>query len=209
MGFILERYTNNLGGLRVAFLENYSNVDNYFNGDSVQDAIEHFNMYFKDNQLYIRTDQELSLSEIGISSIAEAEQLREELDEITGSMTDEEALERPVFFPIWKVGVNYTVGTRIRYGGRIFKVLQAHTSQEDWTPSRAPSLFAEVLTSETEPTEWRQPSSTNPYLTGDKVIYNGQIYESLIDNNVWVPDMYPQGWQLIETEEETPTEEPG
>jgi hypothetical protein len=123
-------------------------------------------------------------------------------------MTDEEALERRIFFPNWKVGVNYTVGTRVRYYDRIFKVLQSHTSQEDWTPSLAPSLFTEVLTDEAEPAEWQQPSSTNPYLAGDKVIFNGQVYQSLIDNNVWAPNMYPQGWQLIETEEETPVEEP-
>ena len=203
MGFIKEQYSNNYGGLTVSFQGN-ENTENYFAGDSVQDALEYFNMYLKDNQIYIRTNEELSLAEVGISTIAEAEQLREELNEITSSLTDEEAVERPILFPKWQVGISYTVNTRVRYGGRIFKVLQAHTSQEDWTPSRAPSLFAEILTSESgEPQEWVQPSSTNPYLTGDKVIYNGQIYESLIDNNVWSPDDYPSGWQLL-----TPSEEP-
>lgn len=209
MGFICEKYSNNLGGLTVVFLGDQNN-DNYFAGDNIQDALNYFNMYVKDNQIYIRTDEELSLTEIGINSLEEAEQLREELNEITSEMTDEEAIERPILFPNWKAGVEYTVNTRVRYGGRIFKVLQAHTSQEDWTPSRAPSLFAEVLTSETgEPQEWVQPSSTNPYLTGDKVIYNGQVYQSLIDNNVWSPEEYPTGWQLItpvEPEPETPTE---
>ena len=161
-------------------------------------------MYVKDNQIYIKTNEELALSEAGISTVAEAEQLRQELNEIISEMTDEEAIERPILFPNWKSGKEYTVNERVRYGGRIFKVLQNHTSQNDWTPSRAPSLFAEILTSETgEPQEWQQPSSTNPYLTGDKVIYNGQIYESLIDNNVWSPEGYPQGWQLISNSEQS------
>ena len=209
MGFMLEKYTNNMAGLRVSFLEN-SNAENYFSGNNAIDALNYFNLYIKDNQIYYRTEEELALSETGISTVTEAEQLRQELNEIISEMTDEEAAERPILFPNWKVGVEYTVNTRVRYGGRIFKVLQAHTSQEDWTPSRTPSLFTEVLTSETgEPQEWIQPNSTNPYLTGDKVIFNGKIYESLIDYNVWQPDLYPQGWEMIsdpDQEPETPIE---
>lgn len=207
MGFIKEKYLNNHGGLIVSFQGN-TNTDTYFSGNNIQDAIEYFNMYVKDNVLYCHTDDELALETAGITSIAEATQLREELNEITASLTDEEALERPILFPNWKTGKSYTVGTRVRYGGRIFKVLQNHTSQDDWTPSRAPSLFAEILTSETgEPQEWQQPSSTNPYLTGDRVIYDGIEYESLIDNNVWSPADYPQGWQRI-TPESEPEPEP-
>lgn len=209
MGFIREKYSNNQGGLVVAFMGD-QNTNNYFAGDNVQDALSYFNMYLKDNQIYIKTEEELALSEAGISTVTEAEQLRLELNEIIGEMTDEEAVERPILFPNWKSGKEYTVNQRIRYGGRIFKVLQNHTSQDDWTPSRAPSLFAEILTSEDgEPQEWQQPSSTNPYLTGDKVIYNGKVYESLIDNNTWAPDAYPAGWKLVELDtEEQESEEP-
>lgn len=203
MGFILEKYTNNMAGLRVSFYDNL-NTKEYFSGDNAIDALNYFNLYIKDNQIYYRTEEELALSEAGISTVTEAEQLRQELNEIIGEMTDEEAIERSILFPKWGIGKQYTINERIRYGGRIFKVLQNHTSQEDWTPSRAPSLFAEILTSETgEPQEWQQPSSTNPYLTGDKVIYNGQIYESLIDNNVWSPADYPTGWKLIQDEQDS------
>ena len=209
MGFIMEKYLNHNAGLTVSF-QGDTNRENYFSGDSVQSALEYFNLYIKNNQIYCRTDEELALSEAGISTITEAEQLRQELNEIISEMTDEEAVERPILFPNWKSGKQYTVNERVRYGGRIFKVLQNHTSQDDWTPSRAPSLFTEILTSEDgEPQEWQQPSSTNPYLTGDKVIYNGLIYESLIDNNIWRPDLYPQGWKLIsepESDEPTPEE---
>lgn len=197
MGFIREKYSNNLGGLTVIFMGD-QNTDTYFAGDSVQEALNYFDMYLKDNQIFVKTDEELALVEVGIKSIEEASELRQELNEIISTMTDEEAVERAILFSNWVSGKTYSVGERIRYGGRIFKVLQAHTSQDDWTPSRAPSLFAEVLTSEDrEPQEWVQPSSTNPYLTGDKVIYNGLIYESLVDNNIWSPVDYPSGWQLI------------
>lgn len=207
MGFIKEKYSNNQGGLVVSFQGEESN-DFYFAGNNIQDALEYFDMYIKNNQIYIKTDEELALNEVGISTVAEATELRTELNNIVSNMTDEEAVERAILFSNWVSGKAYTVGERVRYGGRIFKVLQNHTSQDDWTPSRAPSLFAEVLTSENgEPQEWQQPSSTNPYLTGDKVIYNGLIYESLIDNNVWAPDAYPDGWKLLSEPEPTEPEE--
>lgn len=49
----------------------------------------------------------------------------------------------------------------------------------------------------TAPAEWEQPTSENPYNIGDRVMFEGQIYESLIDNNTWSPTAYPAGWQLI------------
>lgn len=197
MGFIKEKYLNNQGGLTVSF-QGETNTDNYFSGDSALAALDYFNMYIKNNQIYVKTDEEMALNKVGIKSLQEATELRQEINSITSTMTDEEAIERPILFSSWMPSKNYTTRERVRYGGRIFKVLQAHTSQDDWTPSRAPSLFAEVLTSEDgEPQEWVQPSSTNPYLTGDKVIYNGLVYQSLIDNNVWSPADYPEGWQLL------------
>lgn len=209
MGFIKEKYSNNFGGLTVVF-QGSENTDSYFAGDSVQDALAYFNMYVQNGQIYVRTDEELSLAEIGVKTITEATQLRQELDEIVSEMTDEEAVERTILFANWKTGISYTVGTRVRYGGRIYKVLQAHTSQEDWTPTRAPSLFAQILTNEEtgEPVEWQQPDSTNPYMYGDKVIYNNKIYESTIDFNVWDPESYPSGWTLIEDLTPTPEPEP-
>lgn len=105
----------------------------------------------------------------------------------------------PEVFPHWNGNSKeYVKDDKVLYDGVLYKVLQNHTSQEGWTPTSAPSLFAKVLTSEGEILDWEQPSSTNPYMKGDKVKYNGKVYESLIDNNVWSPDGYPVGWKLIE-----------
>lgn len=115
------------------------------------------------------------------------------------SISDGAALKMSELFPHWN-GNNkeYVVGDKVLYNNVLYKVITAHTSQGNWTPEAAPSLFAKVLTSEGEILEWEQPDSTNPYMKGDKVKYNGKIYESLIDNNVWSPDGYPAGWKLIE-----------
>lgn len=104
-------------------------------------------------------------------------------------MDDEKALNFVELFPAWNGNaVAYTAGIRVRYNGTLYKVLQDHTSQEDWTPEAAPSLFTKVLIPDaTTIPAWEQPDSTNGYSIGDKVTHNGLIYESLVDNNVWEP----------------------
>ena len=113
------------------------------------------------------------------------------------SLTDEQALQVPNVFPLWKVGVQYLVGERILFDGKLYKVLTQHKSQEDWQPDVAPSLFAKVIVGTDQPLEWQQPNSTNPYMKGDKVLFNGKVYASLIDNNVWSPTDYPAGWEEL------------
>ena len=113
------------------------------------------------------------------------------------SLTDEQALQVPNVFPLWKVGVQYLVGERILFDGKLYKVLTQHKSQEDWQPDVAPSLFAKVIVGDNQPLEWQQPDSTNAYMKGDKVLFNGKVYASLIDNNVWSPTDYPAGWEEL------------
>ena len=111
------------------------------------------------------------------------------------SATDEQAIEVAVLYPEWKDGMEYKTGARLVYGDVLYKVLQNHISQADWTPDVAVSLFAKVLTAvDGTVLEWVQPDSTNPYMKGDKVMYNGKTWISTIDNNVWSPDAY--GWEL-------------
>lgn len=115
------------------------------------------------------------------------------------SISDGAALKMPEVFPHWSGNSKeYVKDDKVLYDGVLYKVLQNHTSQEGWTPTSAPSLFAKVLTSEGEILDWEQPDSTNPYMKGDKVKFNGKIYESVIDNNVWSPEAYPQGWKEVE-----------
>lgn len=174
-------------------------------------------------------------------------------------LTDAEGLENVELFPWYEVGVDYAVGDRFQYDGELYKVLQAHTSQQSWVPgtgteslyvrvddihagteddpipyngnmelienlyytqggvlyrctrstgtavynalSELVGIYVEVVTSEPEePTgeevaEWVQPDSTNPYMTGDRVLHNGSTWESTVDNNVWEPGVY--GWAEV------------
>ena len=119
------------------------------------------------------------------------------------NLSDEQALQVPLMFPKWQAGKEYAVGDRVLYLGALYKVLQAHTSQAGWVPDIAPSLFAKNLIVKDEDgeqvdiPEFEQPDSTNPYMIGDKVIFGGKVYQSVIDNNVWSPTDYPQGWKEV------------
>ena len=116
------------------------------------------------------------------------------------TLSDEQALQVPLMYDEFEVNRHYIVGERVLYQDVLYKVITEHTSQATWTPDVAPSLFAKVINESADGSipEWVQPDSTNAYSKGDKVSYNGHIYESVIDGNVWSPDAYPQGWQLIE-----------
>lgn len=115
-------------------------------------------------------------------------------------MTDEQAVECADLYPEWSENSpGYTVGYRVVYGGKLYKCLQRHTPQKAWTPTAEPSLWAEILPGQdgTAVGEWVQPDSTNPYMTGDKVIYNGKTWISIVDNNVWQPSVY--GWEEVQS----------
>ncbi|MCE5225282.1 MAG: hypothetical protein LLG05_05415 [Porphyromonadaceae bacterium] len=102
-----------------------------------------------------------------------------------------------ILFMPYEIGKYYKVGDTFQYGGKYYKVIQAHTSQAAWVPSATPSLYTEITGSATI-AAFKQPTgSTDAYKKGDKVTYNGSTYESLIDANVWSPDAYPAGWQKL------------
>lgn len=91
--------------------------------------------------------------------------------------------------------------SRVRYLGRLYKCLTTHVAQSDWTPVNAPSLWAEILPGQegNEPeegyAEWVQPTSTNGYDKGDRVLHNGHLWESNFDGaNVWEPGAVGAPW---------------
>lgn len=120
---------------------------------------------------------------------------------VANQVTDDVvALSIQEFYDIWEADVLYPVGRYVTHNDILYKVLVEHTSQAGWTPDVSPSLFAKVLidpSGETIP-DWVQPDSTNAYMTGDKVKYEGVVYVSTIDNNIWSPVDYPAGWQKVE-----------
>lgn len=123
-----------------------------------------------------------------------ARALRPYIEKASTSLDDADALNAVELFPAWAVGTAYAVEERVQYEGTLYRVVQAHTAQADWTPDATPALF--VVVSLDEWPEWVQPTgSHDAYNTGDKVTFEGKHYVSLIDGNVYSPAVYPQGWQ--------------
>lgn len=128
--------------------------------------------------------------------IERAKLLRQQIESLAETLEDDKALAVSELFPVWTIDVPYEAGARVRYEGILYKCLISHTSQETWTPTDAPSLWAQVLIPDPETIpEWIQPESANPYMTGDKVTHNGKTWISIIDNNVWEPGVY--GWDEV------------
>lgn len=117
------------------------------------------------------------------------------IETIADMLTDEQAITIVQIYPSWKPESHYIPGKRVQYMGGLYKCLQEHDSSEAWNPIDAPSIWAALLTSETDILDWVQPDSTNPYMTGDKVHHNGTTWISVVDNNVWEPGVY--GWEEV------------
>lgn len=111
-----------------------------------------------------------------------------DVNEANDAVSEETAARMVAYYPEWEPGIEYTTGYRVKYDNILYKVLQLHISQADWTPDAAHSLYAKILNPDpSDIPEWEQPTSTNAYMCGDKVKHVGKTWESLIDNNVWEP----------------------
>ena len=140
-----------------------------------------------------------------MNKLQAAEQLRRALQMFAQTLTDDEAMEIATVYPAYQLGKEYKVDEMFTYGEnkigdpQLYRVVQAHTSQEDWTPDKTPALYTPIgLTDDGYPV-WSKPTGAHDaYGIGDIVDYNGTLYKSLIDGNVYSPDEYPAGWEIYE-----------
>ena len=93
-------------------------------------------------------------------------------------------------------GYDYFAGERVEYKGLLYRCIQDHTSQEDWAPDVAFSLWVEIPDPAEEWPEWKQPSGAHDtYSKGDKVSHIDKHWISDIDANVYEPSVY--GWSEV------------
>lgn len=125
---------------------------------------------------------------------AKAHKLREMIVKASISLSDEDALTAIELYPAWKTGTAYAVDERIRYGETLYRCVQAHTSQDNWTPDITPALWTVVSLDEFP--EWVQPTGAqDAYRIGDKVSHNGKHWVNTLDYNTYEPGVY--GWDEI------------
>lgn len=132
--------------------------------------------------------------------LEKARKLRSLIEEMATNLDDDTALDNVDVFPRWRVNQYYEAGFRVRYNEVLYKVLQNHTSQADWTPDVAVSLYVNIANPQEEFPEWIQPTGAHDaYNTGDKVSHNEKHWISLIDANVWEPsESVPTLWEEVE-----------
>lgn len=129
-------------------------------------------------------------------------QIRRALELFVETITDESTMmEVADVYPKWQIGKTYKTGNVLAYGvnadneTQLYTVLQAHTSAAEHTPDIAVSLYKKVGFTEDGIAIWTQPlGATDAYMKGDRVMFNGAVYISTVDNNTWSPDTY--GWEI-------------
>lgn len=136
-----------------------------------------------------------------------AEQFRRALQLFAASLDDDRAMEVATVFDAWQPGKTYPVGEFVTYGvnsvgdPQLYKVVQEHTAQADWTPDVAASLFTAIGLDDNGVPVWSQPTGAHDaYNTGNTVNFNGKIYTSLIDGNCTVPGTDERYWKEETTE---------
>jgi hypothetical protein len=115
------------------------------------------------------------------------------------TLSDSEKMQIADLYPVWEADKSYAVGTIVKHGTnadsetQLYSVIQAHTSAEEWTPDTTPSLFKAIGFTDSGVPLWTQPlGASDAYNQGDRVSFEGDIYVSDINANVWQPTTY--GW---------------
>ena len=122
---------------------------------------------------------------------------------LKSDISQEELKDLMSVYPTFEIGKALKVGEIVRYKEVLYEVIQAHTTQGDWTPDKTPALFKVYEVKKDSQgnevvAEFKKPTGAHDtYKKGDKVQYKGNIYESLIDNNAYSPEEYAQGWKKL------------
>ena len=122
-----------------------------------------------------------------------AMRLRKAIVQASVSLPDDVATDVPELFEPWKTNTDYVIGDRRKYNGTLWKCVQTHHSQDDWTPDVAVSLWARTDDPSEEWPEWKAPTGAHDaYLIGAKVSHNGKHWINTYDHNIYEPGVY--GW---------------
>lgn len=106
-----------------------------------------------------------------------ARKLRPIIEQAAQSLDDRTALSAVALYPAWAAGVDYSTGYKAQHGGKLWRCLQAHTSQSGWEPENAASLWTEICETHDGTIDDPVPYSGNmalesgKYYIQDDVIY--------------------------------------
>lgn len=124
-----------------------------------------------------------------------AEEIRKAINKFAENQTDETLIDNKAAFQLWSGnGLEVKAGEIYLYNDELYRVVQNHTTQPNWTPDITPALYTKISVEEYP--QWVQPTGAqDAYKKGDKVTYNNKHWISTADNNVWQPGVY--GWDEV------------
>ena len=108
------------------------------NGQYIELTPEEIAAMQKEQERDAARERKRPLTEVEVTRMLLAEQIN------TLSVDDVTALRMREYYPEWHSGKDYAVGYKVQHNGDLYKVLTAHTSQADWTPDVAPTLFVRI-----------------------------------------------------------------
>jgi len=198
---VRQAFKDNTGDIEIMYVDKV--MQTYSGYASLKTIVDDLSTYFVTIGKEYNSDEALQIIVDSVPSVKEAKEFRASIEKMATSIPDEEAEKDIWAFPKWSYPVSYNVGDRVQYGSYLYKCVQAHTSQSDWTPDVASALFTRIGSPSEEWPEWIQPTGAhNAYAFGDKVSHNGKHWTSDINANVWEPGVAQ--W----TEEVEPEPEP-
>ena len=99
-----------------------------------------------------------------------ARKLRPIIEQAAQSLDDRTALSAVALYPAWAAGVDYATGYKVQHGGRLWRCVQAHTSQTGWEPENATTLWTEIC-------ETHAGTLTDPIpYSGNMALESGKYY---------------------------------
>lgn len=126
----------------------------------------------------------------------EAEEIRKAIDIFAVNQSDETLIDNKAAFEFWRAGINAEKDKIYRYGDDIYKCIQPHITQDDWTPDKVPALFVKISLEEWK--QWEQPAGAHDaYMKGAKVSDEGKHWISNKDYNIYKPGLVPGDWSEV------------
>ena len=113
-------------------------MNKFLNGEIVELSTEEIAAYQAEQKAFEAAERTRPLTMEEVSCLLIAQQIN------TLSVDDNTALRMLEFYPEWSEGTDYTVGYKVQYGGRLWRCIQAHTSQAGWEPENTPALWTEI-----------------------------------------------------------------
>ena len=129
--------------------------------------------------------------------VEQARLLRKQWQQLLPANDDTKIIDCEELVDFWDTGMEYAVDDIRKFEGQVYRCVQAHTSQDGWEPSQTPALWVVKHTkNKDKPKPFVQPQGAHDaYMKDEVVLYNDQVYISVMDNNAYSPSDYPAGWQ--------------